>query len=66
MLLILALIVIALLSVAHGDPFSNQARAKPIRVVIPPPADPEVIRQRGDTIDDATVIEVIGAEGERL
>jgi len=59
LLLVLALIVIALPGALRGDPLSNQAPLKPEHVVVPPPADPEVIRQGGDTIDDATVVAAI-------
>jgi hypothetical protein len=38
------------------DRLSAQAPVKPVREVIPPPADPEVLRQGGDTIENATVI----------
>ena len=56
LLLVLALVVIALPAAAVDDRLTAQAPAKPDHMVVPPPADPEVVRQGGDTIEDATVI----------
>ena len=56
LLLILTLIVFALPAAALDDTLSNQTPPKPVRVVVPPPATPEVIRQGGDTIADAVTI----------
>ena len=55
-----AILVVGLVALstvlAHADPLSNQAPVKPDRVVVPPSADPSVIRQGGDTVETATVI----------
>ena len=56
LLSILALILLVLPATAGDDLLSRQAPAKPDRVVTAPPAIPEVLRQGGDTIADATVI----------
>ena len=56
LLLILALIVFALPAAALDDTLSSQAPPKPVSVIVPPPAAPEITRQGGDTIADATVI----------
>ena len=56
LLLFLTLIVFALPAAALNDTMSNQAPPKPVSVVTPPPAAPEVIRQGGDTIADAVTI----------
>jgi len=58
LLVVLALIVIALPAAAVDDRLAAQAPVKPDHVVVPPPADPEVIRQGGDTIADATVFSI--------
>ena len=59
LLLILTLIVFALPAAALDEALSNQAAPKPVSVVVPPLADPEVIRQGGDNIDDAFVIDAL-------
>ena len=56
LLSILALLLLILPATADDDLLSRQALAKPDRVVVPPPADPEVLRQGGDTIADAVTI----------
>ena len=56
LLLILTLIVLALPAVALDDTLSSQAPPKTASVVTPPPANPEVIRQGGDTILDAVMV----------
>ena len=58
LLLCLALMILALSAAALDESLSNQAPAKPARVVVPPPADPEVIRQGGDTVLDAVFVTV--------
>ena len=56
LLLVLALMILAIPAAALDDALSNQAPPKPVSVVIPPPADPEVIRQGGDTMADAIFV----------
>ena len=51
-----AIIVIALPAVAFD--LDNRAPDKPAATVIPPPADPDVLRQGGDTILDAVLITI--------
>jgi hypothetical protein len=55
------LTILAILAVATGAvafDLGNRAPAKPARTVDPPPADPDVLRQGGDTILEAVLIPV--------
>ena len=57
LLLLLTLIILALPAAALDHTLSSQASPKPVGVVVPPPAANEVIRQGGDTFDDAFPID---------
>ena len=53
---VLALLIFALPATAVDDALKSQALMKPASVVVPPPADPDRIRQGGDTILDAVLV----------
>ena len=53
----MALFVLLCGSVVASD-FGNRAPDKPIVTITPPPVDPEVVRQGGDTILDAVMVTI--------
>ena len=50
------LLVLTLPAVAVSQQWAPRAPEKPVTNIVPPPADPDVVRQGGDTFADAVPV----------